>query len=121
LTAVDVLRTLWGEGVRGPTRADGSLALAPSERATPDILQLARDAKAEIAARLATLPAPGRCPICGGSTGWGEIDGSTTAHCVGCALIAAERLGLGPRYISPEIEVDPSPIPPELTRQESTG
>lgn len=112
-----MLRLIWAEGVTVTTRTDGTLALVPTERVTADIVQLARDAKPAIAELMATLPAAGCCPICGASTGWGEIDGSTTANCVSCALIVAERLGLGRKHISPE----PSPIPPNLTRQEQTG
>jgi hypothetical protein len=43
----DVLRVLWSEGVRVTRRPDGSLGLAPPERVTADIRQLARDAKGE--------------------------------------------------------------------------
>jgi len=85
----DILRVLLSEGVRVQRRADGSLALIPPERVTSAIIQLAKDAKPEIAAALDHLPAPGRCPICGDPTGWPE---KTQLHCVTCGLIACERL-----------------------------
>src|SRR4051812_29048058 len=91
MSARDVLRVLWGESVRVTRRDDGTLALVPIERVTPDVLQFARDAKPEIIELLATLPAPGRCPICGDQNGWLDLNGSTTAHCVTCAQIAADR------------------------------
>ena len=98
-------------------RTDGTLALVPTERVTADIVQLARDAKPAIVELMAALPAPGHCPICGASNGWGAIDGTTTAQCVSCALIAVNRFLEAERYISPE----PSPITLNLTRQEQTG
>lgn len=84
-----VLRVLWSEGVRVAKRPDGSLGLIPSELVTPDILQLAKDAKPEIAAAMAALPSGGSCPICGSSTGHADLD---QLHCVDCALIGLERV-----------------------------
>ncbi len=97
MSARDVLRAIWSSGVTVTTRPDGSLALVPSQRVTPDVLQLASTAKPEIAAVITELPAPGCCPICGDSTGWPN---TAQLHCVACALLAAERLGLHPRDIS---------------------
>lgn len=87
----DVLRALWSAGLRVVKRPDGSLSLAPSDRVTPDLVRLARDAKAEIEAVVADLPAVGRRPICGDSGGYPD---KAQAHCTTCAPIAAERLGL---------------------------
>lgn len=39
MSAQAVLRTLWSEGVRVMTRSDGTLALTPTDRVTPDILR----------------------------------------------------------------------------------
>lgn len=85
---VAVIRLLWCEGLRIRRRDDGSLALVPSELVAPDLLQLARDAKAEIEAAITALPAGGRCPICGEPNGWDE---KTQLHCTACAEIAAAR------------------------------
>lgn len=84
------LRTLWSYGVRVTKRADGSLALTPPENVTPELRQLAIDAKPDIAAVVAELPAHGRCPVCGTNTGHPDIE---QLHCTDCALIAAERRG----------------------------
>jgi NAD-dependent DNA ligase len=102
----DVLRTLLGEGVRVQRRQDGSFGLIPSDRVTPDLLQLARDAKPQITAIVSTIPAPNACEVCGSPTGWN--DGKTQTKCVGCASIVAERWFLDrglptPRDISREI------------------
>ena len=87
----DILRVLWSEGLRVTERPDGSLALIPPERVTADLLQLACDAKPEIAVVVAGLPAAGLCPVCGDPSGEPDLE---QAHCGDCAVIAAERLGL---------------------------
>lgn len=99
MNARDALRTLWAEGVRVNRRDDGSLALAPAARVTPDLLTLANTAKPEIARLVAALPAPGRCPICGARTGWRH---QTQIHCVACARLAAHRLLAESKDISPK-------------------
>ena len=81
---------LWSEGVCVTKRADGSLALTPPERVTPDIRQLAKDAKPAIEAVVRFLPSPNCCQICGDPT---EAFGKQLVNCTDCALIAAERLG----------------------------
>jgi len=81
----DILRVLWSEGLRVTERPDGSLALIPPERVTADLLQLACDAKPEIAVVVAGL-----CPVCGDPSGEPDLE---QAHCGDCALLAAERLG----------------------------
>ena len=86
----DVLRVLLGEGITVTKRADGSLGLVPSERVTPELLDLARAAKPQITAIVAGLPAPNACEVCGEPTGW--HDGKTQAKCVGCATVVTERL-----------------------------
>lgn len=82
----DVLRVLWGEGVR-VTYVDSVPRLTPPELITPEILGLATFAKPEIIAVVRDLPAPGRCPICGDP----HNDPGAQAHCTDCSLIAFER------------------------------
>jgi hypothetical protein len=90
MAGVDVLRCLWAFGeVRVTTRADGALSLVPSANVTPELVQLAKDARAEIAAVVRELPAPGRCSICGAPTGWPE---KTGLHCGDCMGIGLERV-----------------------------
>lgn len=84
----DVLRLLFAEGVRVVMREDGPRLIAePGCEITPDVIELARQAKPEILPIVAELPAPGRCRICG----WQGIWKSAEALCSVCACRANER------------------------------
>ena len=89
-SAREVLSELWGGGVRVSVIND-KFRLDPPGTASEHLKDQLRSNRTGILAVLGQLPAPGLCPICGSPNGWGEIDGNTTAHCVGCATIAAQR------------------------------
>jgi hypothetical protein len=86
--ARDLLRRLWALGVRVHPAGD-RFRLTPAGATPAELRELLKTHRADVAALLAQLPAPGRCQICGDPTGWN--DGRLLANCTNCALAAFER------------------------------